>query len=241
MVSLNDINPFSGIKLASMSTFATILLIIFISVLVIVGVGFIIYWYVVKRQFYIKIHLFKKIGNTMTRFAFYTAREVNIGYAGDKLWRVAPSGMWKFKIIKWLPTGIYQSAPNEYWYFLREDGEWINYRQKDIDRLSREANVEFVQEDMRLQRLATERLLEQRHMEKTFWEKWGNTIMTIILFLIISVCLVIIFYQFSTVVEKLSPLVESITKSLDIIRGTCPAFFNETTSGGGATGLVPVR
>ena len=59
------------------------------------------------------------------------------------------------------------------WYYIREDGEWINFKQINIDEESRKMNVKFVQEDMRLQRLATERILEQRLLNKSFWEKYG--------------------------------------------------------------------
>lgn len=165
-----------------------------------------------------------------------------MGMAGDKLWRVAPnSALTKaFKVIKWLPVGTRQTASNEFWYWIREDGEWINFTLSDIDDLTRKAGVKFVKEDMRLQRLATDRLLEQRLMQKTFWEKWGNVIMTIIFFLVTAVCMVIIFYQWSKLIDKMIPLVDTLTKSLAIIEKTCPAFTNITVGGGGnPTGLIP--
>jgi NADH:ubiquinone oxidoreductase subunit 5 (subunit L)/multisubunit Na+/H+ antiporter MnhA subunit len=72
----------------------------------------------------------------------------------------------------------------------------------DLNKISREMGIKFVNEDMRLQRLATERLLEQRLLNKSFWEKWGTTIMMVIVFLVVAICMVIIFYQFGKIQDQ---------------------------------------
>ena len=142
------------------------------------------------------------MGGVPQRVATYSAREVSFGMAGDRLWKVAPLGMFKFRTIKWIPVGKLQSAPRLFKYWIREDGEWINYQDKDIDEISKKMGVRFVQEDMRLQRLATERLLEQRMLDKTWWQKWESTIMTIMMFLVVAICMVIMFYQFGKIQEQ---------------------------------------
>lgn len=237
MVDLGSLNPLASAKIGSLSSFASALIIFFVIVVILGLLAVIILMFVVKRQYFITIRVFRNVGNIPTQIAIFKAKEVPMGMAGDKLWRVAPNSvlMMAFKIVKWLPVGKKQTAPNEFWYWIREDGEWINFIMSDIDEISRKMNVKFVQEDMRLQRLATDRLLEQRLMNKTFWEKWGNVIMTIIFFLVIAVCVVIIFYQWSKLIDKMSPLVDATTKSLNIISRTCPALTNAT----GGSGLIP--
>jgi uncharacterized membrane protein len=94
---------------------------------------------------------------------------------------------------------------------------------------------------MRLQRLATERLLEQRLLNKTFWEKWGTTIMMIVVFLVISICMVIIFYQFGKVVDKQA---QNEAVQLEITKILYKAFGdryieNAINSTGGTEGLIP--
>lgn len=240
MVSLSSVNPLNSFGgFGNMSSLGMILLIFAIAIVILGLIGFIIYIYIIKKAYYIKIPVYRLIGNTPTRIAIFTAKEVQMGMAGDKLWRVASAGINKIKVIKWLPVGKKQSAPNEFWYWIREDGEWINFSISDIDKISRDAGVKFVQEDMRLQRLATDRLLEQRLMNKSFWDKWGDKILTVIFFLVIAVCMVIIFYQFSKLVDKLVPLVDSIDSSLNVVMRTCG--MNLTQSGSGGSGLVPVR
>lgn len=234
-LDLGQLNPFANINLGTGSSFASILLVFFIAVVILGLFAGIIYFGIIKKQYWVRIHVFRLVGNVPTRIAIYCAKEVPFGMAGDKLWKVAPTGMFSraFKTIKWLPVGKLQTARNEFWYWIRSDGEWVNFIQSDIDEKSKQAGVKFVKEDMRLQRLATERLLEQRLMNKSFWEKWGNIIMSVIFFLVIAVCMVIIFYQFSKLIEKLAPLVQMITETLSLVQKVC--FANQT----GGSGLVP--
>jgi len=235
---LSSVNPFANINLGSqLGTFGSIALVITIAVVILALIGGLIYWRSIKKQYWIRIHTFKLVGNVPTRTAIYSAREVPFGMAGDKLWKVAPMGFWKLKVIKWLPVGKIQTAPREFWYFIREDGEWVNFQIGDLNEISRISGIRFVQEDMRLQRLATERLLEQRLMSKTFWEKWGTAIMTIIVFLVIAVCMVIIFFQWSKLLDKMQGIVTTQDQTTKIIVRYCGnQIFNET---GAITGLIP--
>lgn len=239
-VSISDLNPLGDINLGShLGTMGGIFLVIGIAVVILGMIAGIIYWYAVKKQYWINIECSRMIGGHPMRVAIYTAKEVPFGMAGDKLWRVASAGMWKFKAVKWLPVGKIQSAPKMWKYWIREDGEWINYQDANLDEISKNMGIRFVQEDMRLQRLATERLLEQRLLNKTFWEKWSSTIMMVILFLVISVCMVIIFYQWSKLLDKMMQIVSTQDMTTKVIVKYCGnQVFNQST--GGVSGLVPV-
>jgi hypothetical protein len=240
---LASVNPLSGINLgASMGTFGAIALVIVLAVVILGLIGLLVWWRVVKKAYWIRIHVFRLIGNVPTRTMIYSAREVPFGMAGDKLWKVAPAGMLKLKTIKWLPVGKIQTAPREFWYFIREDGEWINFALSDLNKISRDMGIRFVQEDMRLQRLATERLLEQRLLNKTFWEKWGTTVMMIIVFLVVAVCMVIIFYQFGKVVDKFGAIAQTQAETSKILlRVFGENYINNAVNGSyGGSGLIPV-
>ncbi|HUW43442.1 MAG TPA: hypothetical protein VMV95_00560 [Bacillota bacterium] len=240
MVSASDINPFANISLGGKLGSVGSILLIFVIALVIIGIiGFFIYSRHTKKQYWIIIHVFRLIGNTPTRVAVYNAKEVPFGMAGDRLWKVA-TGFLKMKAIKWLPVGKIQTAPREFWYYIREDGEWINFSLADLNDIQRKAGVRFVQEDMRLQRLATERLLEQRLMNKTFWEKWGTTIMLIIVFLVVAVCMVVIFYQFSKILDKFAQVTATNLQTSQILLKVFGENFLNQTLSGGTTGLIPV-
>jgi len=234
---LSSVNPLANVNIGSLGTWGSIALIVTLGVIIIGLIGGLIFWRMIKKQYWVRIHTFKLIGNIPTRTGIFSAREVPFGMAGDKLWKVASAGMNKIKTVKWLPVGKIQTAPREFWYFIREDGEWINFSLSDINAIQKKAGINFVQEDMRLQRLATERLLEQRLMNKTFWEKWGTAIMTIIVFLVVAVCMVIIFFQWGKLIDKMTGIVSIQEQTTRIIARYCGGqAINET---GAITGLIP--
>jgi hypothetical protein len=242
MPDASSLNPFANINLGgSLGSLGSILLVIFIAIVILGLIGFLFYWRSVKKSYWINIEVSRMIGGVPMRVATYSAREIAFGMAGDKLWKVAPSGMWKFKAIKWLPVGKIQSAPKLFKYWIRLDGEWINYQDGNLDEVSKVMGVRFVQEDMRLQRLATERLLEQRLMNKSFWEKWGTVVMTLIVFLVVAVCMVVLFYQFGKIVDKIAVNEGyQLETSKILLRVFGENFITDAqnTTGGG-TGLVP--
>jgi hypothetical protein len=230
--ALSTINPLKDAQIGSLSTFASIGLVIGIVIIIMFLILVIIWMYFIKRQYWITIKVFRNIGNNPTHVATYKAREVHFGFAGDKIWRVAPSSplSMAFQIIKWIPVGKFQTAPREFWYWIRKDNEWVNFRPVDIDVVSGNMGVEFIQEDMRLQRLATEKILEQRLLNKTFWEKYGLIVGYLVFFLVITVAMIIIFYQWSKLIDKMNPLVSMIADAYS----KCQASSNTPTS------LIPI-
>lgn len=243
MPDVSSINPLSSINLGdSIGQIGSIAIVFAIALVVIGLIGVLIYGRSVKKNYWINIHVYRLIGNVPTRVAIYSAKEVPFGMAGDKLWKVAPSGMMKFKTIKWLPVGKIQTAPREFWYYIREDGEWINFQMQELNKVSKDMGIRFVQEDMRLQRLATERLLEQRLLNKTFWEKYGTIVMTVILFLVISICMVIMFYQWGKLITdfgKIQDVQFETSKILLRVFGENYITDAVNSTGGRVGGLVP--
>lgn len=207
MVDVSSLNPLNIIGLGGfdigLGDIGNILILILLGCLIIGLIGFLVWWYINKKNYKIIIPLYALIGNKPTRLGIYKAKEIPMGKAGDKLWYVK-------SIKKYLPPAVIQSAPNEFWHWIRADGEWVNFSMENLDETIQKAGVKYIQQDMRLQRLATDRLLEQRLLQKGFWEKWGIVIGYVIFFLVITVAMIIIFYQFSQVVETMGNLIDKI-------------------------------
>lgn len=184
-----------------MSGISIIAIVILVALVIMALVGIMV-WIIVKKRTYIyTVQVWKDIGNKPTRAGVFKARTISIGRAGDQL-------MFVNKIKKYLPMPTIQSAPNEYWFWIREDGEWINFGVGDLDEDAQRTGVKYIHQDMRMQRLATDRLLEQRLMKKTFWEKWGNVIGMALLYIIIAVALTIFLFQYGKIVTVTGQLME---------------------------------
>lgn len=207
-ITTAQLNPFGKINLNT-SSLGHVFLIIFISILILGLFAFLVWLILNKRKWWIKIPLYKKIGNVTTELGTMKAKVVPMGRAGDSLWFAKGLG-----IKKWMPPAEMQSKKNHFPHYIREDGEWVNFVMTDIDDVQKKANVKYVKTDMRLQRLATDKLLEQRHLKRSFLEKWGVAIGFAIFFLIIAVSLVVFFHQYSKVVDKLGVVVDKADQIL---------------------------
>lgn len=212
MASASDLNPLKIVGADKFSvglgTFGDMFLLVIIVTLIFILVGVMIYFYYNRRQYKYSIPLYMKIGNVPTRVATYKAKDVPMGRAGDKLWYIKG-------IKKFIPPATIQSAPREFFFWQREDGEWVNFSIGDLDKDSKRTGVKYVHQDMRLQRLATDKLLEQRLMNKSFLEKYGLILSYVIFFLVITVAMVVIFWQWGKIIEGTASLLTSLDNMLD--------------------------
>lgn len=143
------------------------------------------------------------VGNRNVKVATYKAKDFKIGNAGDKLWFVAG-------VKKFIPPATLQNAPNEYVHFEREDGEWINIAMPNVDEEMKLMKVKYVHQDMRANRIAISNILEQRFSNKSFWDKYGDMVVHVIFYIIVTISLVVIFYQWSDIIEKTGQLLDRI-------------------------------
>jgi len=201
MVELSDANIFAG---TDMGAIGFGLLIFVISILIVGLIGFGIYIYLSRKQLKYTIPLYKMIGARPIKIGTYKAKDFKIGFAGDKLWYCP-------KAKKYIIPASIQTAPNEYPHFEREDGEWINFGLGDIDEQMKLAGVKYIHQDMRSNRIAISNLLEQRFKGKpSFWDKYGNMVAQAIFYMIVCICMVVIFYQWSTIIDKTALLMDKI-------------------------------
>lgn len=199
-----------GIEDIGIGLVGTVLLVVFIVVLILALITILIVLWIRAKQYKYRIPLYANVGGRVTRVATFKAREVGMGVGGEKLWFVK-------KAKKWIPPPVYQTAQNEFPHFMRDDREWINFQIEDLNEKQKLAGVRFIQEDMRFAKVGIEKLLEQRLMKKGFWEKYQHLIMNIIYYLIMVICVVIIFYMFGQQVEKMSELIGKIDSAIEKI------------------------
>lgn len=198
-----------------------VLLVFFVSILILGLIGLAIFMYLNNKKYKYTIPLYRKVGSLPIRVGTYKAKDFPIGNAGDRLWYVR-------KLKKYIPPATVQTAPNEYPHFEREDGEWVNFGLGDIDSQLKTAGVKYVHQDMRANRIAISNLLEQRFTKKGFWDKYGQMIMNVIFYLVVAIAMVVIFYQWSDIVDKTSLLIDRIVELEE-----------QRKSSGGNTGVVP--
>lgn len=198
------------------------------AILVASGVAFGIYWLMDYLRWNKNVVLFRKVSNRIIPLVNDKAMFQRVGTSGDYWLKTK-------KLKKTLPRPKIEMGKNTYWYYEREDGEWINFELSDIDSQMKKAGVYYVDEDMRLQRLGIQKNLKERLMKETFWQKYGTTIMLIIFVLIVTIALVVLFQkmqgnweaatQTAKAIEHMAASVEQLSKNMGG-NGVTPAPLN---------------
>lgn len=233
-VELEGLNIFSAANSGTTQQLFAKAMLIF-GVIIIVGLifGFVVYYFINKKRYYITIELYRRIDGQNKMVARLKARDHKIGKAGDKLWFVS-------KAKKYLAPGELQSGPNVYKYFERSDGEWVNFIVGDIDEQLHKAGVKYIHHDMRAQRIAISKSLAAELQNQSFWDKYGATITFILEILIFGVAVVIIFYQFGEVIAKMDQVMGSMNKVVVNINSLFQNVSNAGTSGPSPIYIPPV-
>lgn len=204
--SLSSLNPFGSFNIG-LGAIGNALLLFFIGIVIIGLIGFLIYTLINRKRYKFVIPLYRLIGSTPQKIAIYKAKEVSISKAGDMLWFVKGKK-------RYIAPATIQSAPNEYLHWERQDGEWINFGLDNLDEVQRKAGVKFIHQDMRSQRVATATILEHRLIQKSFWDKYKDVIFALIFFFILTICMVVIFWQWGKIVENTGVITSDLNQLL---------------------------
>jgi len=151
------------------------------------------FYFVYKNLIYNKkIKIYRRVGNKTILVAVDKGFFARVGTAGD-YWCATK------KLKRTLPRPTIQSGKNEYWFFEREDGEYINFGLGDIDSQMKAAKVYYIDEDMRLARLGIQKNLRDRFQKVSFWQKYGGMIMNLVYLMVSTILLVILFKEIKDV------------------------------------------
>ncbi len=179
----------TGFSLPSFSNTTTYVLLFFGIILfgMIILLGFHLIWN--KLKFNKKFPIFAKVGAKVQKVGDDLAMFQRVGSAGD-YWAITK------KSKKILPMPTIQMDKNEYWHYIREDGEFVNFGLQDLDEIMKKAGAYYVHEDMRLQRLGIQKNLRDRLQEQSWWQKHGTTLIFVV-FMLLTVVLQIVQYKYA--------------------------------------------
>jgi len=216
-----DIFAQAGIEAPNFSQMGSWLMYFIVAIVIACFLALGVYFLIVHLKFNKKIVLFRKVAGQIIPVFQDKAITERIGLAGDTWLKCKKSK-------KILPRPKIEMEKNTFWYFEREDGEWINFSLADLDEAMKKAKAYYVDEDMRLQRLGIQRNLKDRFDKPSFWDKYGTMIMGVAFMLIVTICLIIIFNKINDLVKALPQLANALTSLANAIAS-------------GQSGMVPVN
>lgn len=180
---------------------------LFIFAIIIISV--IAYFVVMKKKFNKKVIIFEKVNGRFEPNVKDRGMLMRYGTGGDQVFYLK-------KLKKYLPVPELQTGRNTFWFFLRQDGELINFTPRDFDEQSRTMGAKFLDKEMRYARVSLQSHWKERYDKPKFWEKYGGLIVNLMAILIVMIFLFLIIDKIFDSLSK----VESLIKTANEVQQT---------------------
>lgn len=199
---LNDIS-FDKI-FASISSIGQTLIYAF---LIAVVIGGYLYSRKSKKSYDKKIHMFEEINGQFVPVGDDEAMEVTIPTTTVKVFYLK-----KLKI--YLPRATIPMGKDRFWYGIRRNREWVNFRLKDLNKEMKEAGLDYDHTDMRYANTNLKKLLQENYNKKKWWEQHADKIAVGVLVLLIA-------FSFWFVLGRVEDLISLSGQILDRSSESC--------------------
>lgn len=164
----------------------TTILIILLVIIVFTGTALLTYYIIKKKKFNKFVVAFEKINGKFEVVLRCRAMFSKFGRGGDQV-------MILDKGKKVLPKPEIQTGKNNYWFVIREDGEWINIGIEDIDAKFRELNANFLHPEIRYQRTSIqEGMIKERYQQTSWWKENWHIIVSIAVIIVLLIFMFLI-------------------------------------------------
>lgn len=124
-------------------------------------------WYVIDKKSYNKtIVKFREVNGISKRIGVEKAKEIILPGTSVRAFYLKKS---KF----YIPRPSIESAQDEFWFFIRKDGEWINVGLTNVnDELTR-LGLHFDHTDMRMANAALKKLIDTSYKKGSWIKEWA--------------------------------------------------------------------
>jgi len=199
-----------------------------IAIIFLILVGIATFLVVRHLKFNRKIVIFERINGQFQPTGKDRAMPVKFSTSGDTIFYLR-------KRKKYLPNPTIQTGARTYWYFVREDDEWINFGPGDFDEDAKELKARMLDKEMRYARTQVQRGLKDRYDKPGFWKQYGLLVLSIVYITIIGVMFWLALGKFVDLAGALSGVTDSTAKLLDRADSILGAMDNLCSGGSGIT------
>ncbi len=158
--------------------------------LIIVGivVGGVVYYIANKKQYNKTIHIFEEVGGRTVPVGMDKAKEIILPNTSIRAFYLK-----RRKVF--LPRPSIQTGIGHYWFFIRDDGEWMNVRLENLNLKLKELGLHYDHTDMRMANSSLKKLIEKNYKKLNWIKEYAPYIAIGILLLIVGISVFLIINQ----------------------------------------------
>ena len=195
-------------------------------------IGGALFAYMYYKKYNKTIILFGRVGNKVEKIGQTKAAEISLNREGDKVFQI-------IKNKKLIPYPSISSGKNTYWFFVADDGEWINVGLEDFNEKLKEIKLYALHTDMRYARSSLRSSLKERYDKTSFLQKFGPAIAMTLFFLIAGIGFWLLLSKMTEVTNSLGGAIEAAKQVAEYNRQAAGALAQAGSGSGIVASLFP--
>lgn len=137
--------------------------IIFLVIATIVGIGF---YFLYQKKIYNKtLVIFEEVNGRAVQTQQLKGRETTIPKTTIQVLQLKSGQV--------LPKPVLKMGKDSYLFFIRDDGEWINFEFTNLNKELVKLDIKYNHVDMRYANSSLKELIKENHGSKDFWSQYG--------------------------------------------------------------------
>jgi len=201
----------------------------FIIFLIFCGViGIAVYFWYDRKQYNKTIEIFEEINGIPMKVGTDKAREVILPHTSVRAFVLYKRGFY-------LPRPSIQTGINNYWYFVRDDGEWLNIGLTNLNSELTKLGIKYDHTDMRFSNASVKKLVEKNYLKTKWWKEYAPYIGFGIIILLLGVAAFLVTRDLGGVLSGLQSNLAEQAKVTESLGKLAEAIANLK---GGSSGLV---
>ncbi len=168
---------------------------VFLLILALIAGG-LAYYFSRKKQFNKQIHLFEEVSGQTVPVGTDKAKEIILPNTSIRAFYLK-----RRKVF--LPRPSIQTGAGNYWFFIRDDGEWMNVRPQNLNSKLRELDLHYDHTDMRMSNASLKKLIEKNYKKMNWMKEYAPYIAMGVLMVFLGLAIFLGTYQANKAVSAL--------------------------------------
>ena len=173
-------------------------------------VGIATYFYISKKSYNKQIYIFGEVNGITQRIGSDTAKEVVLPFTSIRAFYLK-----KTKVF--LPRPSIQTDKNEFWYFIRDDGEWVNIGLGNLNRILKQLGLKYDHTDMRMSNASLKKLVEKNYKKTNWLKEYAPYIAIGIMILMLGITAFLVVREGAAISGGLASITNEVGELLEVI------------------------
>lgn len=196
-----------------------------IFVLLCLVAGAITYWYLSKKSWNKQIVKVKEVNGITRRVGIERAKEITLPGTSVRAFYLKES---KF----YIPRPSIETGMNEFWYFIRQDGEWVNVGLANINDEMKSLGLKYDHSDMRMANAALKRLVDKSYKKSNWLKEYAPYIGFAVIIIMVAIGGYMVIGESAKIVSSTNGNVEALERITETMNGILSNLNNIASSSG---------